>query len=840
MEFYEIGKKKKNIEVTISYRIIQLFSEGLYSSPHKAIEELVSNAFDADARNVNVILPSDFYSEDATITIIDDGEGMNFTDLSNHWVIGKSVKLKRLSRKKRSQIGKFGIGKLATYVLSNRFTHICKKGGKYYSTSMDYETIPQSDGSIFSKKAKQEKVKLPFRELTEKEAKEAIAKWTKGSKAGYKALKLFGKTSRPSWTVAIMSELKHDMMANLKVGMLKWVLSTALPHRDDFKLFLNGDKIESSRKGKPHQQWILGKNLLAENLEEPTPDNITNSKDNRANEKFGLHDADLGRITGYVELYDNPLDTGKDNGRSNGFFIYVRDRLINEEDGHFGIGSNELSHGPFSRMRAIIKIDKLDDDLRSSRENVRQSITVEKTKNLLRGIFNFIRREYNKREKEKSPAAKFSSAVAASPYTLTHRPILNVIKQALDGKFIPRYLQYSEGLTGEQKKKYIENFEQQIAANQSFIKSVDIAPLNPEDPIAILNIDTGLLKINSFHPFVGHFLNEYENTKSNLPLELLAMSEVILEASLLQTGIGEEDAKSIMSQRDELLRTLAKSTTKKNALLVAQALLDSANNQDELETQVVAAFSSMGFESVKKSGKNNPDGIATAALGVSPEGSIQRYKISLEAKSKEKENRKVGNNTVRISTVARHRKDNDCDHAIVVGPDFPKKGTALDTEIQNDLTQTGKTITVMTISDLARLVRLRPLKRIGPAEIRDLFKCRMPEDCKKWVDELENRVINVPNYKAILQIIWERQNARPDESIEYGVIAFGLEQKGIKYRKDEIKRICKSLEGMVPGYLICRENDTVELRQNPSMILEIIKTETEKYPDSETKFSFLN
>ena len=56
-DFYNIGPKQSDIEVRISYRIIQLFSEGLYSSPNKAIEELVSNSFDAGASNVHVILP---------------------------------------------------------------------------------------------------------------------------------------------------------------------------------------------------------------------------------------------------------------------------------------------------------------------------------------------------------------------------------------------------------------------------------------------------------------------------------------------------------------------------------------------------------------------------------------------------------------------------------------------------------------------------------------------------------------------------------------------------------------------------------------------------------------
>lgn len=49
-EFLTAGRETGKIPVKISYRIIELFSDGLYSSPHKAIEELVVNAFDAGFR----------------------------------------------------------------------------------------------------------------------------------------------------------------------------------------------------------------------------------------------------------------------------------------------------------------------------------------------------------------------------------------------------------------------------------------------------------------------------------------------------------------------------------------------------------------------------------------------------------------------------------------------------------------------------------------------------------------------------------------------------------------------------------------------------------------------
>src|ERR1700692_170564 len=140
--FATVGSEAEKIDVRLSYRIVSLFSEGLYASPNKAIEELVANSFDAGARRVAVLLPADFHEQGATIAVVDDGEGMDANGLKQHWLIGKSDK-RELAKLPlgRQQIGKFGIGKLATYVLASRLTHISKKGGKYYSTSMDFKAV---------------------------------------------------------------------------------------------------------------------------------------------------------------------------------------------------------------------------------------------------------------------------------------------------------------------------------------------------------------------------------------------------------------------------------------------------------------------------------------------------------------------------------------------------------------------------------------------------------------------------------------------------------------------------------------------------------------------------
>ena len=57
MQVDKIGTAIEQIPVSINYDIIRLFSEGLYRSPHKAVEELVSNSYDANARRVSVLLP---------------------------------------------------------------------------------------------------------------------------------------------------------------------------------------------------------------------------------------------------------------------------------------------------------------------------------------------------------------------------------------------------------------------------------------------------------------------------------------------------------------------------------------------------------------------------------------------------------------------------------------------------------------------------------------------------------------------------------------------------------------------------------------------------------------
>lgn len=168
MNLDTVGEKIDDIEVSISHRIIELFSAGLYSSPNKAFEELVCNSYDAFASKVAVYVPSDFTVEGAYIWVCDNGEGLNKDELKKLWRIGESSKREGNVRdKKRLQIGQFGIGKLATYILARKLSYISKKDGRYILATMDYNLIKED----------YEKLLIDEREVKEEDAKALLEQY---------------------------------------------------------------------------------------------------------------------------------------------------------------------------------------------------------------------------------------------------------------------------------------------------------------------------------------------------------------------------------------------------------------------------------------------------------------------------------------------------------------------------------------------------------------------------------------------------------------------------------------------------------------------------------------
>lgn len=831
-----VGKTVDSIDVRLSYKIVDLFSEGLYASPNKAIEELVANAFDAGAANVHVLLSPNLHAQDASIVVIDDGEGMDPEGLKRHWLIGSSNK-RRLDDlpKGRQQIGKFGIGKLATYVLSEQLSHLSKRNGHYFAASMDYRNIDrEGDTEVQPTKP----ITIPLRELTEAEAKQAARLWTNSKAFKGTRPKLFGRGSAQSWTLTAMTSLKPKVL-EIRAGYLEWVLRTALPLRPDFAIWLNGKQLSSSKQGRGLlKRWVLGRDLIL--LPKPAPKAITVVADDALPTTDALHfgfDVPLlGRVTGYAEAYKDLL-TGKSDelSRSNGFFVYVFGRLVNVDDGHFGISPDELRHGTFGRFRAVVQMDGLDQALRSNREAISAGPLLETAKDVLRGIFNAVRPTIDKQVADEAPAALLARKVAATPASLSRTPIVDLARSVAAGRRRSRYLVLPEDT---QRSEALARLEGRAQDGADFITGLTLDySASPEDGLARYDIASGVLRINAWHPFVATFYDEFYSKATALPLQLLAMAEVLNEARLVSMNLDSEIVDEFLSTRDQLLRYLANESGRKSAFSVALGLVNARNNPDALEDALNEAFGSLGFDVTPIGGSGKPDGVATAPLSADSRGRARRYSVSLEAKSKEKDKGKVAAGTVKVSAIRRQRDAYQCNHTIVVGRDFPAKATsALAIEIDDDrktskAAGTPKTITLMTIDDLARLVRLRPLKQLGLAKLRDLFECRLPDEAKHWVDAVEGLQVAKPPHRQIVQCVYDLQKEFDSATVEYGALRVALTHltPPIKYAtNDELHDLCTAMMQMAPGAVYATAR-TVELDQSVENVVAALDTVMKDY-----------
>ena len=845
--FAAIGDETDSIEVRLSYRIVELFSEGLYTSPNKAVEELVANSFDAGALRVHVLLSSNLHDQDATIAVFDDGEGMDQKGLKRHWLIGVSNKRKLSALPRgRQQIGKFGIGKLATYVLADRLTHISKCGGKYYSTSMDYRTIKRRVDQEIEPKAP---IRLALRELTAEQAKRAVDPWT--GTAAFKAAKtvLFGERSPESWTLSIMSSLKPKVH-EIKPGTLGWVLRTALPLRPDFGIWLNGQALESSKEGKALlKRWVLGKDL--EELPRPSPKPITTLEDVNVPEssehRFGLDVPGLGRITGYAEAYKDLL-TGKSDeiGRSHGFFVYVYGRLLNVDDGHFGISPDELRHGTFGRFRLVVHMDGLDGGLRSNREAIGEGRLLDTAQDVLRAIFNAVRPAIERHDHDEAPGAKLARVLAASPSSLSRRPIVDLSRAVATGKSKSRYLIVPEYESDEEQEAFFVDLEKRAADEaERFITGVNIDfDGSSRDGIARFDTESGLLRLNGWHPFVATFHDAFANKRLGQPLELLAMAEVLTEAHLHVIGVEPSKIEAFLSVRDRLLRNLTNESGRQSALSVAIALSEARNSPDRLEKAVCDAFRSLGFDVTPLGQRGEPDGVAAAHLSADEQGKSRHYRVSLEAKSKETSGATVSAKGVGIATVAEHRDKRECEHTIVIGPAFPTSGgdtSALGHQIKADREQsiaagTTKTITLITVDALAELVRLRPVKQIGLQKLRELFQeCSLSDASAAWVEAVRRSAVERPPYRKIVETIKRLQTKYSMEPVHYSALRVELSHMAppVEYETDEeLLELCKGMAQMAPGAMFASAS-TVELDQSAENVIAAIELAMQDYPPDE-------
>lgn len=201
--------------ITVDRRIVNILSQSTYDNFPRALKELITNSYDADA--TRVVITIDLKSE--TIVIEDNGRGMNEIDFEFYLRIAGQTRKKENDTTSlgRKVIGQFGIGFLSIFPFFKNYVIETKKAGgsrilhasiplyKYFTNQnkiVDIDSIEIIGGS--------------------KQAKSTQSSFTKITLKGFNDL-----------TAAFFSGRKKIDKKLIKsfegIEKLKWILSDDLP-----------------------------------------------------------------------------------------------------------------------------------------------------------------------------------------------------------------------------------------------------------------------------------------------------------------------------------------------------------------------------------------------------------------------------------------------------------------------------------------------------------------------------------------------------------------------------------------------------------------------------------
>ena len=128
------GSANKRPRHLKGYVLFKILTKGIYTTFTRAVKEAVSNAYDANANNVEIVFdPPIFLKEqdpaELTVQIYDDGKGMSLDDFWDKFASIESQKDPTAKDPKtdRYPIGQFGIGSFALVPFSRTLTLYSKK-----------------------------------------------------------------------------------------------------------------------------------------------------------------------------------------------------------------------------------------------------------------------------------------------------------------------------------------------------------------------------------------------------------------------------------------------------------------------------------------------------------------------------------------------------------------------------------------------------------------------------------------------------------------------------------------------------------------------------------------
>ena len=134
--------------MTLSLNVLKHLGFGLYSNVPAVLSEAVANAWDADAEHVSITIDP----PNRTITIQDDGHGMNVDDANDKYLYVGYERRKApggtsTPRLGRPVMGRKGIGKLSLFSIAGSVEVHSVKNGERHGFVMDAGKIEKAISS---------------------------------------------------------------------------------------------------------------------------------------------------------------------------------------------------------------------------------------------------------------------------------------------------------------------------------------------------------------------------------------------------------------------------------------------------------------------------------------------------------------------------------------------------------------------------------------------------------------------------------------------------------------------------------------------------------------------
>jgi TIGR02391 family protein len=342
----EYEMKSKKLKMSFDPHTIEHLGVKMYSVLPNAIAELIANAYDAEAKVVNIVLKED--EGEKSISVIDDGVGMTFQEINNNFL--------RIGRKRRKEdngmspngirkvTGRKGLGKLAFFGIGDTINIETKKDGKCVKFTLKWDDL------INSKTPEYE----PHFDISD------CAREETGTMIELKDLKRKSAFDKQGLAISL-SKLFNFFDESFKVY---------ISYNGDDELQID-DKLKYNNLDK-QIEWIF-------------PENRDISNDYLNNK----------HVSGLIMATEKPLKPGL-----RGVTLFAHGRLVNAPE-FFGVGESSHGYSYFTGWLNVDFVDELEEDVISTdRQSLNWDlpITIELRDNL-QSLLRSIEKDWREKRK---------------------------------------------------------------------------------------------------------------------------------------------------------------------------------------------------------------------------------------------------------------------------------------------------------------------------------------------------------------------------------------------------------------------------------------------------------